>query len=134
MRQHRTARGKEFNMQAFADSRGDSIAVGNSGRNARGDLIGPGGKVLATSQEIANRVHDTKNKVNSAKVKLNPLDQEVSRKEIIGADGVARWEITYADGSMEVVVKEDSPIEFLEKREPKSKKKKTIETDTGESD
>lgn len=126
MTKHRTAKGKEFNMQSFSDTRGQTIAVGNSGRNARGDLLGPGGVVIATSQEITNKVYDGKNKVNSAQVKLNPLDQEVSRKELIGADGIARYEITYADGSVEIVIKEnqtdtveqsvepDVPINFID--------------------
>lgn len=105
MSKHKTSRGREFNMQAFAANQGEKIAVGNSGRNARGDLLGAGGKIIATKQEIASRVHDHNAKINASKVKLNPLDQEVNRKEVVGADGVIRWEITYADGSVELQVK-----------------------------
>jgi hypothetical protein len=90
-------------MQAFAANQGEKVAVGNSGRNARGDLLGPGGKIIATKQEIAGRVHDQNTKPATSKVKLNPLEQEISRKEVIGADGVSRVEITYADGSVEIV-------------------------------
>jgi len=107
MMKHRTARGREFNMQAFVDSRGDTVAVGNSNRNARGDLIGPGGKVIATSQQIANEAHDAQVTGKSKKVKINPMEQEIGRKEVRGADGVARWEITYADGSVELQEKLD---------------------------
>lgn len=109
MSKHRTARGREFNMQAFTANQGDKIAVGNSGRNARGDLLGPGGQVMATKQEIAGMVHDQITTSSAGKkVKLNPMEQEIGRKEVIGADGVRRWEITYADGSVEMIVKEDS--------------------------
>lgn len=103
MSKHKTARGREFNMQGFASSRGDVTAVGNSNRNARGDLIGPGGKTVATAQEITAMLYD-KNpaKTGSAKVKINPMEQEIGRKEVIGADGVSRWEVTYADGSVEI--------------------------------
>ena len=107
MSKHKTARGREFNMQAFSSSRGDTVAVGNSSRNARGDLIGPGGKILSTAQEISNVAY-SKKPASAAKVKINPLEQEVSRKEVIGADGVARWEVTFADGSIEIQEKMDA--------------------------
>jgi hypothetical protein len=107
MTKHRTARGREFNMQAFSSSRGETVAVGNSNRNARGDLLGPGGKVISTAQEISNVAY-SKKPAGTAKVKINPLEQEISRKEIIGADGVSRWEVTFADGSVEIQEKLDS--------------------------
>ncbi len=107
MSKHKTARGREFNMQAFAANQGEKIAVGNSGRNARGDLLGPGGTIIATKQEIAGKVHNANIKPETGKVKLNPLDQEVSRKEIVGIDGLKRWEVTYADGSVEIIEKVD---------------------------
>ena len=50
MSKHKTAKGREFNMQAFSASRGTTTAVGNAPRNARGDMLGPGGKIMATSQ------------------------------------------------------------------------------------
>jgi hypothetical protein len=106
MSKHKTARGKDFNMQAFADGRGDTVAVGNTSRNARGDLLGPGGKVIASSGQIATNVYNKANKPATKTVKLNPMEQEVRRKEIVGADGVSRWEVTFADGSVEVQEKE----------------------------
>ena len=119
MIKHRTARGREFNMQAFADSRGDTVAVGNSGRNARGDLIGQGGKVIAQAQEIANAMHDSRPVSKSKQVKINPMEQEVGRKEVRGADGVSRWEITFADGSVEIQEKlDDTPAKVNIDRDP----------------
>ena len=117
MSKHRTAKGREFNMQAFTSNRGETIAVGNSGRNARGDLLGPGGKILTTSQEIANTVYNKQASAQSKKVKINPMEQEVSRREVVGADGVTRVEVTFADGSVEIQTKEGAvapsqPIDF----------------------
>lgn len=111
MSKHRTNRGREFNMQAFVNDKGDAVAVGNSNRNARGDLLGPGGKVIATSQQITSEVYNRKSTQASTTVKLNPMEQEISRKEIVGADGVPRWEITYADGSVEIQDKLETKIE-----------------------
>jgi len=103
MSRHKTSRGREFNMQAFVSARGSTTAVGNTFRNAQGDLLGPGGKVIATAQEITGKVYDkAAGKSSTAQVKINPLEQEVGRKEVVGADGVTRWEVTFADGSVEI--------------------------------
>jgi hypothetical protein len=105
---HKTIKGREFNMQAFSDSRGETVAVGNTLRNARGDLLDSKGDVIATSQQIAHEIYNRKSKSGGKTVKLNPMEQEVNRKEVVGADGVARVEITYADGSVEVQTVENS--------------------------
>jgi hypothetical protein len=102
MSKHKTAKGREFNMQAFSASRGTTTAVGNAPRNARGDMLGPGGKIMATSQEIANKFHDA-NMTASTTVNLNPADKEIKRREVVGIDGVTRIEVTFSDGSVEIL-------------------------------
>jgi hypothetical protein len=117
MSNHRTARGREFNMQGFVSDKGQTTAVGNSNRNAQGDLLGRGGKIVANSKEITNAVYNNNKRPASKTVKINPMEQEISRKDIVGADGVGRVEITYADGSVEIQTKEDAvapskPLDF----------------------
>lgn len=117
MSNHRTARGREFNMQGFVSDKGKTTAVGNSNRNAQGDILGRGGQIVATAKEVTNAVYNNNNRPGSKKVKLDPMEQEIARKDIIGADGVARVEITYADGSVEIQTKEGAsapskPIDF----------------------
>ena len=109
MSNHKTARGREFNMQGFISDKGKTTAVGNSNRNAQGDLLGRGGKIVANAKEITNAVYNNNKRPASKKVKINPMEQEISRKDLIGADGVARVEITYADGSVEIQTKEGAP-------------------------
>lgn len=115
MSNHRTARGREFNMQGFISDKGKTPAVGNSNRNAQGDLIGRGGKIVATAKEVTNAVYNS-NRPASKKVKIDPMQQEIGRKDIVGADGVARVEVTFADGSVEIRTKEDAassqPLDF----------------------
>jgi len=116
MSNHRTARGREFNMQGFVSDKGKTTAVGNSNRNAQGDLIGRGGEIVATAKEVTNAVYNN-SRPGSKKVKLDPMQQEVGRKDIVGADGVSRVEITFADGSVEIQIKEGAsapskPIDF----------------------
>jgi hypothetical protein len=117
MSNHRTARGREFNMQGFVSDKGQTTAVGNSNRNAQGDLLGRGGKIVANSKEITNAVYNNNKRPASKTVKINPMEQEIGRKDIIGADGVGRVEITYADGSVEIQTKEEAvatskPLDF----------------------
>lgn len=53
MVERRTAQGKMLDMEALMAEHEDSVAVGNAKMNARGDKLGPGGKVIETVQEAA---------------------------------------------------------------------------------
>jgi hypothetical protein len=54
---HRTATGKYIDMDAIKTKNETIIAVGNSRTNARGDLLGPGGKIIKTRDEIASEMY-----------------------------------------------------------------------------
>jgi len=57
---HRTARGLPIDMDRLRLANETTIAVGNMGVNARGDQLGPGGKIIKTRAEImadANKLH-----------------------------------------------------------------------------
>jgi len=118
MTRHKTHRGREFNMQAFANANGDSVAVGNVPRNARGDIIGPGGKVVATAQEVT-AVYYKNNPKAVAKVSikedrdpqdqvLDPSEKVVKKRKFKDEDGNKKIEVTYEDGSIEVKDPEDA--------------------------
>ena len=47
-KQHKSMRGKAINMDALRIQHEQEIALGNMSVNARGDLLGPGGKGLLT--------------------------------------------------------------------------------------
>lgn len=47
-----TANGKQINLDALIAAQGDSIAVGNMKVNARGDQLGPGGKVEIPKDKV----------------------------------------------------------------------------------
>jgi len=136
MAKHVTFRGTQFNMTAFADQHGDTTAVGNSGRNARGDVLNARGEVIATAKQV-NEVYHRKNPKAVAKVSINedpderlvsqapkakvapkvaptvsataaattedPSQQVVGRRVFMDKNGEEKTEITYADGSVEVV-------------------------------
>ena len=49
---YRTARGAELDMGRLINQNELAIAVGNAGVNARGDKLGPGGKIVKRREEI----------------------------------------------------------------------------------
>lgn len=58
--QHRSARGIPVDMDRLRLANETSIAVGNMRVNARGDQLGPGGKVIKTRAQVLaekNKVH-----------------------------------------------------------------------------
>lgn len=55
---HKTYRGKMIDLETIRRKNEDTVAVGNMGVNARGDKLGPGGRVIAPVQEAARRHHN----------------------------------------------------------------------------
>lgn len=115
MNRHKTARGREFNMAAFSAQQGDTIAVGNTLRNARGDVIDKYGKVIKTAKEIQEAYYNRNpNAVKKVSIKedgtlpaveveeIVPEDTVAEVKEYINEQGTEVVERTFADGSVEV--------------------------------
>ena len=51
-KQHRTMRGKVIDMDALRQKNEMTLAVGNMNVNARGDEVGPGGKIIRTREQV----------------------------------------------------------------------------------
>jgi len=127
MTRHRTAKGKEFNMAAFSQANGGVAAIGNVSRNAAGDVLGANGEITATAKDLQNSYYNrSPNAVKTVSIKedgtIPPIVSEdvapkaapskaqrvqknevESVKEFIDAAGQAMKEVTYVDGSIEVV-------------------------------
>lgn len=69
----KTAKGRDLNMEALRRANEKAVALGNARMNARGDLLGKGGKVIKTREELAREYH-TK---NPKAVKNVPLSDEI---------------------------------------------------------
>lgn len=48
---HKSAKGRVVNFDELAHKNATTIAVGNANLNARGDLVGPGGKIIETAEQ-----------------------------------------------------------------------------------
>lgn len=56
---HKSAKGKNVDLDALKLKNETVIAVGNKSVNARGDLLGPGGKIIKTRNEIMKERYST---------------------------------------------------------------------------
>lgn len=54
---YKTATGRVIDMEALRLANETSVAVGNANLNARGDLLGPGGKIVKTREELAKEYY-----------------------------------------------------------------------------
>lgn len=72
----RTMRGKMIDWTKYAAQHEEQVAIGNGMMNARGDLIGQGGKVVKKRDEIAAEYHRSNPKAVK-KVSIKDLDSEV---------------------------------------------------------
>ena len=57
MSKHITSKGKVIDMESVIAQQGDTVAIGNMRVNAKGDLLGPGGKVIQTADERAREFY-----------------------------------------------------------------------------
>lgn len=64
-----TMRGQSIDMSKLIAKNEHKVALGNANMNARGDILGPGGKVVTFREEIAREYH-TK---NTRAIKQAPL-------------------------------------------------------------
>lgn len=67
-------KGKEVDIAAMAQANQHEVALGNARMNARGDILGKGGKIIKTREELSVE-YNTK---NPNAVKTVALTQDVS--------------------------------------------------------
>jgi hypothetical protein len=126
---YKTHRGREFNMSAFAEKNGDTKVVGNVSMNARGDIIDSKGNVKIPTQTISRMAADLKNGESKhvslkADDKISPAPAPVKESAVVAqkqagedlsivgsreieTENGPAVEVEYADGSLEIILKED---------------------------
>ncbi len=79
-RVYKTANGKTINIDAIMAQHEDSIAVGNMRVNARGDELGPGGKIERTREKVMADYYKLNTPVASDYV---PMPRETPKRDMI---------------------------------------------------
>lgn len=98
-RVYKTANGNAINIDAIIAQNEESIAVGNMKVNARGDELGPGGKILRTRDKVMQEYYKLNTPVASDFI---PTPREEVKPDLID------------DWVEPVIVKEELAIESTE--------------------
>ena len=109
----RTVKGKEIDMASLVAANDKTVAVGNVNMNARGDILGPGGKIEVPAQEVQQEYYKEKVTASEETVKtIDELQAKVKgpkkkdlRKTVVEEreferDGKTWIETEFADGSI----------------------------------
>lgn len=62
---HKTMLGKEIDIDKLRIKHETTLAVGNARMNARGDEIGPGGKIIKKREEVSSEYYTGKESPNN---------------------------------------------------------------------
>lgn len=73
---YRSMQGKPVDMEALKTRNEMTVAVGNKPMNARGDELGPGGKIVKKRNEVVADYYDTN---PNAVPKQNPITTTTSK-------------------------------------------------------
>ena len=104
-RVYKTANGKQINIDAIIAQNEESIAVGNMRVNARGDELGPGGRIERTRDKVMADYYKLNTPVATD---YNPTPREPARKDLV-------------DDWVEPAVKEDTILEVQQDDTPVTK-------------
>jgi hypothetical protein len=109
----RTVRGKEIDMATLVAANDETLAVSNINTNARGDILGPGGRIEVPAQEVQQEYY--KEKVTAPAETINTIDElqakvkgpkktdlrtTVVEEREFDRDGKTWIETEFADGSI----------------------------------
>jgi hypothetical protein len=86
----RSMRGKPLDVSVFLAAHGDKPAIGNAKMNARGDIIGPGGRVIKTSAQMLSEYNRSNPKAVSKQVSLKSIKTAEFNNSISPSDAVKK--------------------------------------------
>lgn len=74
-----TLKGRQIDIAALRERHGATVALGNANMNARGDIVGRGGVVVRSSEEITKDYYESNpNAVtNAAPISLKDISDEI---------------------------------------------------------
>jgi hypothetical protein len=73
---YRSMQGKEVDMNKLVNQNEMTVAVGNVKVNARGDQLGPGGKIIKKYEEVVRENNGTKATPSQHNVRKNIEDED----------------------------------------------------------
>jgi len=74
----RTAKGEVIDMSALSSRNSNTVALGNAGMNARGDIVDRSGHIVKSREVAVQEYYNSNPKAVSNNVSLRDLSDEVS--------------------------------------------------------
>lgn len=112
---YRTMQGKRIDVDAFLAQNEMTQAVGNMNVNARGDVLGAGGKIVKTREQVMAEYY----RDNPKAVKDTPLAQNALAPDADPAPGVTAADMPKELSEFEL---EDAEIDAIKRSYSKGKK------------
>lgn len=81
---YRTARGVEIDMGKLINKNELAVAVGNAGVNARGDKLGPGGKIVKRREELISEMNTVPDQLNIRQPAIEPSAPFTEKPTVTG--------------------------------------------------
>ena len=122
---YRSTKGQEINFDLLARENQNVVAVGNANLNARGDRLGPGGKIIETAEEILQ-----KSAVQQAADPTTSYDQSnPNAVKMVSIKNNVNMATAYEESPARVNVDElKTPAQVVEEIEAQAKSAKEKET------
>lgn len=87
---HRTYKGREFNMTAFAEKNAETRSVGNVPMNGRGDIVDSKGNVKVSAKQMANAMSAVNNNKSTQVSLKQDAESAPIKNTSISPDSVSR--------------------------------------------
>lgn len=87
---YRTMRGKVVDMDLLQQRNELTPAVGNARVNARGDELGPGGKIIRKKEQVLKDYYTADTRVATETVEENPLEAKAKSKTGVKSNTTTR--------------------------------------------
>ncbi len=78
MKKVTSLKGREIDITALREANAEKVALGNASMNARGDIVGRGGEIVRSKDDIVRDYYDSNPKaVTVSNVALNSIADEI---------------------------------------------------------
>ena len=122
-RKHTSAKGVSFDMEGFVQNKSDEIAIGNMASNARGDVLGRGGKVEVKREKVIQSYYrEEPQSTVTAPLSRSPIVETTKDKQ---KDEEPAIYLTRAEAL--AALEENNEVEDLPSTKPARKSRKTKE-------
>ncbi len=130
-KKHISARGVDINFDQLFLRNDKSLAVGNARMNARGDIIGPGGQIIETAEQVRSRFASAQqasgeaayNTDNPNAVKMVSIKQNIDKMATAYHDSTTKKEFEEGESKTPSQVVEELESSALENTPPVEEKK-----------